>query len=391
MRIVLANKFAHLTGGADRHTLTLATVLAERGHEVRVLSTASPLNARVDGRFIELRVTHSTRGHLGPAMSLLVAAEALWNRSAAAAMRQLIESFQPDVLHIHKLYPQLSVAPVVVASAHGIPVVQTVHDFEMVAANPLDSKGRALDHDEERRAYRALNNATFVARRFVHRRRVDAWVAVSGYLAESLASRGIAATVIPNFAAKTAKPVSFVDREGALYVGRLSPEKGVNDLLDLARRRPQLPVSIAGDGPLESELRALAKDLPNVAFAGRVAEEDVPDLIAGHRVVVLPSHCDEGGPLAAVESMAAGTPVVGYARGGLGEYIRDAGAGAAVEDLGELIAETVALASDETRWNVAAAHGATAARTRHSPEAHAAALELLYERTIAGERLVLTR
>ena len=63
-------------------------------------------------------------------------------------MERLVREFRPDVVHAHKLYPQLSVAPVVVAARHRVPVVQTLHDFELVSASLLDVRGGRLDRDE---------------------------------------------------------------------------------------------------------------------------------------------------------------------------------------------------------------------------------------------------
>jgi hypothetical protein len=128
-----------------------------------------------------------------------VARKALWNSQAAAVTRKLIDEFRPNLLHVHKLYNQLSVAPVVVASGANIPVVQTLHDCEFISASPFDHRGRWLDRDEVTLSYRLLNSAAFLVRRYVHRPRVSAWISVSRYVAERHATRGIVSTVLPNF------------------------------------------------------------------------------------------------------------------------------------------------------------------------------------------------
>src|SRR5688572_7155734 len=108
MRVLLVNKYAHVTGGADLNCLGLAEVLRGRGHDVALLSTASPRNAWEDGEFVEAAVTQATRDRLGTAQRVRAARRALWNPGAAAAMRRLIGRFRPQVVHTHKLYPQLS-------------------------------------------------------------------------------------------------------------------------------------------------------------------------------------------------------------------------------------------------------------------------------------------
>jgi glycosyltransferase involved in cell wall biosynthesis len=385
MRIVIANKFAHVTGGADRHCLALASALREAGHDVAFLSTAAPENIERFGAFIPVTVTHATRDARAPAEQARVAAKAVWNRTAARTAAHLFDEFRPQILHAHKLYPQLSVAPVVVAAQRRIAVVQTIHDFEFMAANPLDARGSAIDQRESRLTYRTLNTALHVVRRTVHASRVSTWTTVSRFLAQAHACRGIAARVVPNFAAfRGGAP--FPDRDGVMYAGRLSAEKGVEDLIELAGRLPNVRVSIAGSGPLEARLRTAAAALPNVRFLGWMPEEQIADALASHRVVVLPSHCEEGGPLVAVEAMAAATPIVGYSRGGLGEYVGDYGAGRIVENINQLVAAVEALVERRDVWEVASAAATAASLGQHSPEAHLRAIEEEYQRALRSMR-----
>src|SRR5580692_1496692 len=183
MRITIVHKYTRPTGGADIHCVGLARALRARGHEVVFLSTSSPENLDDRGIFIPASVTNDSRDALSPARRAEAAARALWNPRAASAMRRLIAEFRPDIVHAHKLYPQLSVAPVVIASRRRLPIVQTLHDLELCSASALDPSGSWLDRDETRFAYRLLNEATFGVRRLVHVPRVHRFVAVSQFLA----------------------------------------------------------------------------------------------------------------------------------------------------------------------------------------------------------------
>ena len=109
-----------------------------------------PENLESDGLFVDCSVTHVSRDHLGLLAQGRVFRSALWNGEAARATDRLVDEFRPDVVHTHKLYPQLSVAPVVVAARRGVPVVQTLHDFEMLGASPIDVRGGWWDRDEPR-------------------------------------------------------------------------------------------------------------------------------------------------------------------------------------------------------------------------------------------------
>ena len=145
----MAHKSADQTGGGDQNCLGLIGLLAQRGHDVALLSTASNENVVSTGIFIARRVTNESREHLGVAQQIDVARRALWNSDAASAMKQLIAGFRPDVVHVHKLYPQISVAPIVVAARAGLPIVQTLHDNELLSASPNDPRGRWIDLDEQ--------------------------------------------------------------------------------------------------------------------------------------------------------------------------------------------------------------------------------------------------
>ena len=381
MRVLLVNKFARVTGGADLHCLWLAAALRDRGHDVRFLSTAAEGNLDHEGVFVSPTVTHATRDTMPSRSRPAVAANAIWNREAAAATRRLLAEWRPDVVHAHKLYPQLSVAPVVEAARARVPVVQTLHDFELVSAGALDARGRWRDGDEPRASYRLVNTATLPVRRHVHVRRVTAFVAVSRFVARIYGRHGIEASVLPNFVAPTAGAavLALQARSGIAFVGRLTADKGVRDVLSLATALAEVPVTIVGTGTLEDEVRSSAATLPNVTMTGFVSPAEVALIVARARLVVLPSLCHEAAGLVAVEAMAAGTPVVAYASGGLAEYVADAGSGIVVpRDPVSLAAACARLLADAGAWSEMSARGLEAARTTHSRERYVTRIESLY-------------
>jgi glycosyltransferase involved in cell wall biosynthesis len=384
MRVVIVNKFAHLTGGADQHCLGLAAALRARGHVVNFLSTRSDSNLEHEGSFVECSVTHGSRERLGAGARARVLGKALWNREAAAAMNELVDEFRPDVVHAHKLYPQLSAAPVVAASRRGVPVVQTLHDFEMIAASPIDVRGGRWDRDETRLQFKLLNAGTLLARTSLHQRRVSAFVAVSRFVARVHASHGIESKVLPNFVpqpdlSRGSLP-PYEERRGILYFGRLRPEKGIVDVVEMAKRVPSIPVSLVGSGVLEEYARAEAETTPNLQVLGFVPDPKLLETIRRARVVVIPSRCQDAGPLVPLEAMVNGTPVVAYANGGLGEYVNDTGGGRVVPvDVEALAAAAAELHDDGEAWDLASKRGFTAVTERHTPDRYAASLEQVYE------------
>ena len=382
LRIILANKFAHVTGGADKHCLDLFALLSDAGHEVRMFSTFSTDNDDVPGAFVDCTVSNDTRDLLPARQRGVAFLKSLWNHEAGREMKRLIRNFNPDIVHSHKLYPQLSVAPLWTAARMGIPIVQTLHDYEMVAANAFDSSGRWIDHGETRWDYRLLNTATHGIRRTIHARLITRWIAVSHFVADVHSRAGIRAEVLPNFVEENPPGLPFDRRIGVAFVGRLSTEKGVGCVLEVARRRPDLQVTVAGGGEMFDEVQQASRDLPNLSAPGWLEGSEVRELLVRSRVALMPSLWDEPAGLVALEAMAAGTPIVAYRRGGLAEYVANAKCGSVVlSDVDALGAEAARLHSVRGDWETASASGLRAVATTHSPAAYIERIEAIYRAT----------
>jgi glycosyltransferase involved in cell wall biosynthesis len=385
VRILLVNKYLKVTGGADRHVLDLAELLRERGHAVRVLSLMDGGRREV-GAFVPPTVTHETRDRLRGSEQLTVATRAFWNRPAAAAMGRLIVDFRPDVVQIHKLYPQLSVAPVLVAHAAGIPVIQWAHDYEFVAANPEDERGGRLDRMESRLAYRILNSATFVVRRFVHVPRITRWLVASRFVASVYARHKIDCEVLELFQHRTSeRPARYESRGGVVFSGRLTETKGVRDVVEMAERAPDLDITVAGWGTLQEYVEDAARSLPNLRYVGFLDQAAARRLVEGARVVLVPSRWAEPGGRVALEAMAAGTPVVAFPNGGLAEYVSDSGGGLLVApDPEALTAASRRVARDRALWSVLSSRGLEGVRRMHSPERYLTRIEAIYDQVASA-------
>jgi glycosyltransferase involved in cell wall biosynthesis len=369
----MLNAYGYLTGGADYVCFASAEALRSRGHEVAFLTTRSDRNVVEDGVFVDLRVTHFTRDQLSASAKARVAAAALWNRQAAGALDEAVRRYRPDLVHAHKLYPQLSVAPLVHARRRGLPIVQSLYDYELLSASTLDHTGGRVDRAESRFAYRALNTATFPIRRRVHAPAVAAWTCCSRFMQERYRGVGIEATLLPLFVElPPGDQLDFSEREGISFAGRLWEEKGVRDVVQVASAHPELPVTIAGGGPLARFVEQQARRLPNLRFLGDLAHDELRNVPRRARIALMPSRWQEPGGIAALEAMAQGTPVVAYASGGLAEYVGDADAGTVIApDAERLASECERLYEDRARWE------------RHSRAAISAARELSLERYVS--------
>ena len=218
---------------------------------------------------------------------------------------------------------------------------------------------------------------------------------VAGRLRDRLGVREAKITVIPNAVelrpaeardeALRARLDVGGDRPLVLTVARLEAQKGITHLLDAAATLPDVVFAIAGEGPERERLVAKAASLgvaERVRWLGH--RDDVPSLLAAADLFVLPS-LNEGLPLAAMEAMLAGVPIIATDAGGTGEIVRDGVTGLLVPpgDPRALCESIRALLSDRVR----AAQLATAARElirrEHSAAAMVAATSRLYEELLA--------
>jgi glycosyltransferase involved in cell wall biosynthesis len=188
-------------------------------------------------------------------------------------------------------------------------------------------------------------------------------------------------TVKPNFI--DLPPAGHDTRNGVLFVGRLSAEKGAAVLVEAARRLPDIGFTLIGEGPEEARLRERAP--ANLRFAGALRRDEVRTAIASAQMLALPSLWYEGLPMTLLEAYAAGTPVIASRIGALAEWIEDGVTGSLVEP-GDpaALAVTLRRAHDDAEATRMMGEAARIYAEMHfSPEASGTALEAIYHRALA--------
>ncbi len=347
MRVLLAHRFFRTFGGAETLVFETGRLLEEAGHQVAFLSTEHPDNW--ESQFSEYFIRSYDYAGGGPYQRARALGTAMYSLSARRSTSRLIKDFRPDVAHVHGIISQMSTSVIDACAKARVPVVMQVNDYKHICPNyKLYHHGRLCEECKGGRFYNALLNrcchdslaysgasmleAYAEAVRGSLRKRVDLFLFPSRFMADKTAEFWGAGT----FRSRTLRnpftppPVANVgDGEYVLYFGRLSDEKGVEQLLRAAALLPEIPVRIVGNGPQESALRAEAADagLRNVEFLGPVWGEDMDGVLQRARLVVVPSMWHENFPYVILQAFAAGKLVVGSNRGGIPEMLDDGARG----------------------------------------------------------------
>lgn len=271
------------------------------------------------------------------------AADMSWSWRSYEEISDLIRRERPDVAHFHNTFPLISASGYVACRDQGVPVVQTLHNYRTIcAAATFHRAGKVCEQCKAGRPWPAVLHRCYRGslpgslamarmlranwRRGIYQDFIDVFVALTEFAAARFAREGIPReriVVNPNFVDSTAA-VSAGGGGYAIFVARLSQEKGVGLLLRAWRDLRDIPLKVVGDGPLFEQAMATARadGLP-VEFLGMRPREEAIELIGNADLQVIASEWFEGLPLVAVESYARGTPVVASRIGGLTELVLD--------------------------------------------------------------------
>ena len=351
MRVLLVNNYHYARGGDAVHALALGAALQDAGHEVRFFGMQHPDNLPCDDSqywmpyidFAELDRSKS------PGAAVRVLRRSLYSVDAARRIRRMIQDWRPDVAHLHSIHGHLSLSVLDELHKADIPVVWTIHDWRLLCPNStLMIHGVICERCRGGHFWQCVANrckkdsrasslvATLEAevQKLVDaQKKVGRFIAPSQFMLSKFHEFGWDTSKfvqIPNFAPAEGSSIDRTPIAGRfLYTGRLSPEKGMRTLLRAIGGVSGASLDIAGEGPMDEELRVLADAVApgRVTFHGRVDSARLSVLRDAAVAVVVPSEWYENSPLAVAESFARGCPVVAANIGGLPELVTDGGNG----------------------------------------------------------------
>lgn len=396
------NNYHYRRGGADAVYLDHAALFERLGWSCAFFSMKHERNIPSEwSRFFIEGLEFG--GDYSAVQKVSMAGKVIYSFEARNRLARLLDEFRPDVAHLHNIYHHISPSVLQLLHARKVPVVLTTHDLKIAcpAYKMLNATGvceRCRDGSVfnvvRHRCVRDSLGASLVVGiesalhdRLLHsyRRYVTRVVAPSVFYRDTFVRWGWPAerfAVVPNFVDASAFAPVFAPGSHFLYFGRLSTEKGVATLIRAAAQSG-VQVKVAGTGPLEANLKALASASgARVEFVGFRSGADLHQLIASARAVVLPSEWYENAPMSVLEAYAFGKPVIGARIGGIPELVREGATGACftsgdVSDCARVLSEFQGMADEQI-----AAMGRQArawVESDFSPERYTRAMQAVYE------------
>jgi glycosyltransferase involved in cell wall biosynthesis len=307
----------------------------QRGGEDSVVEAEIDLLRRC-GHDVELLFRHNNE--LAQIGRIAAAVQTIWSARTVADLASKIAAFKPDLIHAHNTFPLISPSLYAAANGAGVPVVQTLHNFRLLCPQATFLREGRVCEDclggfpwpaIRHRCYRGSAAQTAVVSSMigVHRtigtyeNRVSRYIALtefgrSKFIAGGLPGKRI--SIKPNFVDPPI-PEKERERSGALFVGRLSSEKGTAVLARAAAQNPTLVIGVIGSGPQQSSL----KDSPGLRLLGWQVPKMIYAKMREAAYLVIPSICHESFPRTIVEAFAHGLPVMASRLGALAEIVED--------------------------------------------------------------------
>ncbi len=311
MKILSVHNSYQLPGGEDQVFAQEAELLRAHGHQVFLY--------------------HASNDQVNGANPLVLLGETIWNRQTHQELRTLMQRERPNIVHVHNTFPVISPAAYYAANEEQIPVVQTLHNYRTLCpAATLFRDGQVCEQCVPKQipwpgivhaCYRGSRLATAAAAAMLatHNykqtwsKSIAAYIALTDFARNKFIEGGLPADKIivkPNFLQTDPGPGRGKGNY-ALFVGRLTPEKGISTLLEAWRQiGNELPLQIAGDGPMAAEVEQAVGEMEGVTLLKWLPHQEILQRMKEASVLILPSTWYEGFPMILAEAFAVGLPVI---------------------------------------------------------------------------------
>jgi glycosyltransferase involved in cell wall biosynthesis len=385
VRILVGHNYYQQPGGEDSVFRSEAAMLKDFGHDVCVYER------------------HNNEIKPGIMSRLSHAASLRFSKSSYDQMRSLIRSFRPDVAHFHNIFFAMTPSVLYACKDEKVPVTFSLHNFRLMCINGLffrdgkpcedclhGSRMSGIIHQCYRHSFAFSILATDMIDHHWRRKTwtdiVDHFVVATEFTRGKYVQAGIPSakiTVLPNFAKE---PPHHTPTGGgsALYVGRLSREKGTDLLLKAWRHIKDLPLNIVGQGPMQKDIESYINDhgLTHVRMSGFLKKDDYIKVLSQAKFLIVPSVCYENFPVVIAEAFACGVPVLANRLGTMEEIVEDGRTGLLFSnsDPQDLAAKAMDMVSDGNRYAQLCANARQAYHLKYTPAKHYEGLMNIYQR-----------
>jgi glycosyltransferase involved in cell wall biosynthesis len=342
MKILLANKYYYLKGGAEVSFFETAKLLEIKGHKVIFFSMQHPQNyASEYEKYFVSNVDYENDGFKNKIDASL---KLLYSFEAKKKIEELIAREKPDIAHLNNIYHQISPSILHSLKKFRIPMIMTLRDYKMVCASySMLNNGNVCEACKDDKYYNCVlkgcvkyscgKSLLNTIEMYLHHKLlhiydlVDVFISPSRFLKSKLEEMGFKGKIVylPNFVRlEEFKPQFEWQENSIVYFGRLSKEKGLFTLIE-ALKGIDIKLKIIGEGPIRKslELGVRSNEVNNVEFLGYKCGEELKNEIKKSMFVVLPSEWYENNPRSIIEGFALGKPAVASRIGGIPELVKD--------------------------------------------------------------------
>lgn len=341
MKILFVNKFHYLKGGSEKYYFELAELMKEKGHEVAFFSMKNEKNIQTGCKEYFVDEIDLNTG------SKLKALDVIYSKENERKMTEALEDFNPDIVHVNNFQRQLSASIIKAINKKNIPMVFTAHDVQAIcpAITMMDNEKKICEKCMGGKYVNCIKKKCnkgstlksvigamegyYYRLNKIYTNKINKIVTPSEFYKTKLVTDGIPANKIVamhNFIDVKQYDVETLNEGYALYLGRLSKEKGIINLIKAFEKIDIGKLYIAGDGPEKENILKFIKEKKleeRIQLLGFLNKDEVKDVVRKSRFVVVPSIWYENCPYSILETLAMGKPVVGARIAGIPELIKD--------------------------------------------------------------------
>lgn len=259
-------------------------------------------------------------------------------------IKEIIKTEKPDIVHFHNTFLLISPSAYYACKEEKVPVVQSLHNYRLICPGALFYRnGNICERCIKKKipyygfiygCWRKsrVQSIVPVAINSIHNllktweNQVDVYIALTEFQRKKFIEAGYPAEKIvvkPNFAYPD-PGIGEGKGEYALFVGRLTPEKGIITLLKAWNfLKMKIPLKIIGDGPLRKEVEKVARSNEGIEYIGFLKLNDIYNYMKDAKFLVFPSEWYEAFPRVIVEALSCGLPIVTTSIGAQGSLIDD--------------------------------------------------------------------